>query len=234
MTFPFFYLDTLAPDNHIEHLDENAAKHIHQVLRMKRGDKINITNGRGMLATAAIGEQRKKECIVTLTDIMQVPAHPHTAEVAISLVKNAARFEWFLEKATEMGISSVVPLVCERTERAHFRRDRMHNIMVSAMLQSRQTWLPGLSDPVPFTQWVSSPSSLVRCIAHCLPDQKKHFREMASASKDITIAIGPEGDFTDNEISRALDNKCIPVSLGETRLRTETAGLAATALMRIQ
>ena len=102
------------------------------------------------------------------------------------------------------------------------------------MLQSRQTWLPGLSDPVPFTQWVSSPSSLVRCIAHCLPDQKKHFREMASASKDITIAIGPEGDFTDNEISRALDNKCIPVSLGETRLRTETAGLAATALMRIQ
>ncbi|MBN8859436.1 MAG: 16S rRNA (uracil(1498)-N(3))-methyltransferase [Sphingobacteriales bacterium] len=234
MTFPFFYSDTPGPDNHIEHLDENAAKHIYQVLRMKKGDKINITNGRGMLATATIGEQRKKECIATLTDIVQVPAHPHAAEVAISLVKNAARFEWFLEKATEIGISSVVPLVCERTERVHFRKDRMHNIMVSAMLQSRQAWLPELSDPVPFAQWVSSPSLLVRCIAHCLQDQKKHFREMTSANKDIAIAIGPEGDFTDNEISRALDNKCTPVTLGETRLRTETAGLVAAALMRIQ
>lgn len=234
MTFPFFYSNKLDPDSHIEHLDENAAKHIHQVLRMRKGDKINLTNGRGMLATATIDEQHKKECIVRLTDIVQVPASPHAAEVAISLVKNAARFEWFLEKATEMGVSSVVPLICERTERAHFRRERMQNIIVSAMLQSRQTWLPELSEPVPFTQWVSAPSHLTRCIAHCLPDQKKHFREMASVCKDLSIAIGPEGDFTDNEISRALENRCTPVSLGETRLRTETAGLVAAALMRIQ
>ena len=234
MTFPFFFSDKLDPDSHIEHLDENAAKHIQQVLRMKKGDKINLTNGKGILATAIIDEQHKKECIVTFTDIVQVPASPHAAEGAISLVKNAARFEWFLEKATEMGISSVVPLICERTERAHFRRERMHNIMVSAMLQSRQTWLPELSGPVSFTQWVSAPSHLTRCIAHCLPDQKMHFREMASAGKDIAIAIGPEGDFTDNEISRALENRCTPVSLGETRLRTETAGLVAAALMRNQ
>jgi 16S rRNA (uracil1498-N3)-methyltransferase len=234
MTFPFFYSDKLGPDSQTEHLDENAAKHIHQVLRMKKGDKINLTNGRGILATAAIEEQHKKECIVALTDIAHVPVYPHTTEVAISLVKNAARFEWFLEKATEMGVSSIVPLVCERTERAHFRRDRMHNIMISAMLQSRQTWLPELSDPIPFAQWISSPSPPARCIAHCLPDQKRHFREMASGNKDIAIAIGPEGDFTDNEISRALENKCIPVSLGETRLRTETAGLVAATLMRIQ
>jgi 16S rRNA (uracil1498-N3)-methyltransferase len=234
MALPFFYSYKLGPDSDIEHLDENTAKHILQVLRMKKGDKINLTNGRGILATAAIEEQHKKECIVALTDMTHIPVYPHTAEVAISLVKNVARFEWFLEKATEMGISSIVPLVCERTERTHFRRDRMQNIMISAMLQSRQVWLPELSDPVSFTQWVSSPSLLARCIAHCLPDQKKHFTEMTSANKDIAIAIGPEGDFTDNEISRALENKCIPVSLGETRLRTETAGLVAAALMRIQ
>lgn len=234
MAFPYFYSDTIEPGNHIQHLDENAAKHINQVLRMKKGDKINLTNGRGALATAIIEGQGKKECTVVITEFTQTSANPHHTAIAISLIKNVARFEWFLEKATEMGISSVVPLICDRTERIHFRKERMQNIMVSALLQSRQTWLPALADPISFAQWVSSPSASTCCIAHCLPDAKKYFREITSSNTDLSIAIGPEGDFTDDEISLALENNFVPVSLGQTRLRTETAGLVAAALMTIR
>lgn len=234
MSFPFFYSAIIDPDQRIQQLDENAAKHINQVLRMKKGDKIYLTNGKGILATGAIEEQLKKGCTVLVTDCVIEPASLHRTTIAISLVKNTARFEWFLEKATEMGISSVVPLICGRTERIHFRRERMQSIMISAMLQSRQAWLPALSDPLPFTQWISSPATGVRFIAHCLPDEKKHFREMAHADTDLAIAIGPEGDFTDEEINLALSNNCVPVSLGQTRLRTETAGLVAAALMSIR
>lgn len=234
MVYPYFYSDTIEPDRHFQQLDENTARHVIQVLRMHKGDKIILTNGRGALATATIEEQRKKECTVTLSDFIQVPANLHQTIIAISLIKNVARFEWFLEKATEMGISSVVPLICERTERIHFRKERMQNIIISAMLQSRQTWLPALADPIPFAKWVTPPSAGFRYIAHCLPDEKKHFREISSANSNLSIAIGPEGDFTDNEISLALNNNFIPVSLGQTRLRTETAGLVATALMTIR
>lgn len=234
MTFPFFYSDTIVPEKPIQHLDENAAKHINQVLRMKKGDILHLTNGRGVLATATIEEQLKKECTIILTDYFQSPVKQYHTAIAISLIKNVARFEWFLEKATEMGISTVVPLICDRTERLHFRQERMQNIMISALLQSRQTWLPVLSDPIPFAQWVLTPSADIRCIAHCLPDEKKHFREISSSNTAISIAIGPEGDFTDNEINLALNSNCIPVSLGQTRLRTETAGLAAAALMTIR
>ena len=157
--------------------------------------------------------------------------------IAISLIKNTSRFEWFLEKATEIGVAEIVPLICNRTERQHFRYDRMKGILVSAMLQSQQCWLPVLHEPVLFEKHIEQSSkdeSGFRMIAHCLETKKQSITqtEIAQHTK-LQLLIGPEGDFTENEIQLALSNQFAAVSLGETRLRTETAGVVAAALLCI-
>jgi 16S rRNA (uracil1498-N3)-methyltransferase len=148
-------------------------------------------------------------------------------------LKNTHRFEWFLEKATEIGVSEIIPLVCERTEKEKFRADRLQGICISAMLQSQQTWLPVLHEPVQFEDL-----KMWKCengpnyIAHCTDTAKQAFpHSHISTSPHSLICIGPEGDFTPKEIELALQHQFIPVSLGETRLRTETAGVVAAALL---
>ncbi|RYZ29126.1 MAG: 16S rRNA (uracil(1498)-N(3))-methyltransferase, partial [Chitinophagaceae bacterium] len=152
--------------------------------------------------------------------------------IAISITKNASRFEWFLEKATEIGINEIIPLLCERTEKEKFRYDRMKGILVSAMLQSQQTWLPNLHQPTSFDEVIKQASHQQKFIAHCLPEQKQQLSSVIHHLSSI-ILIGPEGDFTPAEIEAALQNNFIPVALGETRLRTETAGMVAAALLRL-
>jgi 16S rRNA (uracil1498-N3)-methyltransferase len=155
--------------------------------------------------------------------------------IAISLVKSPARFEWFLEKATELGVSEIVPIICERTERQHFRYERMKAILVSAMLQSQQVWLPVLKEPIKFETLVreeSMPNERVKLIAHCEDSTKQQLSSLKiGKTSDSIILIGPEGDFTSKEIEHALEHNYLPVALGETRLRTETAGVAAAVLL---
>jgi 16S rRNA (uracil1498-N3)-methyltransferase len=152
--------------------------------------------------------------------------------IAISLIKNNSRFEWFLEKATEIGVSEIIPLICERTEKQNFRLDRMKTILVSAMLQSQQTWLPALYEPIKFTQFITSAIDAKKMIAHCEEGENK--RSLVSETgmkKNKLILIGPEGDFSTNEVEAALANNFTAVALGETRLRTETAGIVAASLL---
>ena len=150
--------------------------------------------------------------------------------MAVSLVKNTARFEWFLEKATEIGVSEIMPLLCARTERQRFRHDRMQAILISAMLQSQQCRLPVLREPLKFDQLLKTAQQDNRFIAHCLPQQKQSLYELLTNIKGSSLMlIGPEGDFTTGEIAQALQQHFIPVTLGETRLRTETAGIVAAA-----
>jgi len=149
--------------------------------------------------------------------------------VAISLLKNTSRFEWFLEKSTEIGISEIIPLICHRTERQHFRHDRMNNILIAAMLQSQQAWLPMLHEPKKFSEILAS-SHQQKFIAHCEQQQKQAIKDGA-LTNDILFLIGPEGDFTPEEIGMALQHSFQPVSLGNTRLRTETAGVVASTLL---
>jgi 16S rRNA (uracil1498-N3)-methyltransferase len=158
--------------------------------------------------------------------------------VAISLLKNASRFEWFLEKATEIGVSGIVPLLCERTEKEHARIDRLRSILVSAMLQSQQAWLPELSEPMGFSELVGRPASGGRYIAHCLEaplstDSLADWRKTADGVPPQLILIGPEGDFSPKEVEAALKEGFLPVTLGENRLRTETAGVVAATLLCI-
>lgn len=245
MALPFFYISSYDPAAAEIPLDEDNSRHIVQVLRMKTGEPLLLTDGKGALLRGVIGEAHKKKCIVQVQHAGRQSGPSRKIAIAISLLKNANRFEWFLEKATEIGVSQIIPLLCERTEKQHFRQDRMKNILVSAMLQSQQSWLPELQAPVAFAQVAGNPAEERRFIAHCLEEEKISLSAAlaptgmpaASALAGITpavdtiILIGPEGDFSPKEIELALQNKFLPVTLGATRLRSETAGMVAAALL---
>lgn len=228
MALPYFFVDDLQEKT--IRLDEDTSKHAIGVLRMERGEEILLTGGKGSKARAAIVDDNRKRCVVEIISVEKEEAQQPQVIVAISIVKNASRFEWFLEKATEIGVREIIPLLCERTEKEKFRYDRMQGILVSAMLQSQQTWLPVLRQPTAFSDVIKS-SQQQKFIAHCLPDQKQQLAAVSLHQSSI-ILIGPEGDFTPAEISAALEKKFLPVALGNTRLRTETAGIVAATLLK--
>ncbi len=211
-------------------LDEDTSRHVVQVLRMKAGEQLNLTDGKGHLLLCEVLEANKKHCTVNVVGSWLTPHVSRHITIAISLLKNANRFEWFLEKATEIGVSEIIPLICERTEKEKFRYDRMNAICISAMLQSQQCWLPVLHQPMDFSKAVTLSTANQKYIAHC-DDGAKNQLTSQSFNQSAIILIGPEGDFTPKEIELALANQFIPVSLGETRLRTETAGVVAAALL---
>ena len=235
MSIPFFYIETFEAATKTIVLDENNSRHAVQVLRMKEGEKINLTDGQGNLITAEITDAHKKHCSVKIQAVSNKPRASRQITIAISLLKNTNRFEWFLEKATEIGVSEIIPLICERTEKQKFRFDRMKGICISAMLQSQQCWLPVLQEPIRFADLVIwKLDNYQKLIAHCVESQKQMLdHQIISKSSNQLILIGPEGDFTKTEIDLVLKNDFIPVSLGETRLRTETAGVVAATLLSI-
>lgn len=232
MGLPFFYVTNLEAQSII--LDEDTSKHIVLVLRMKTGEELLLTDGKGKKAIARITDDNRKKCAVSIVSFEMVERPARKVSIGISIIKNASRFEWFLEKATEIGVHEIYPLLCERTEKEKFRFDRMNNILVSAMLQSQQTWLPLLHEPTKFEHVVLSPMYTRKLIAHCIESEKRSIAQSYTGDADSTIIlIGPEGDFSANEIKQALAHNFIPVTLGDTRLRTETAGLVAASLLCI-
>jgi 16S rRNA (uracil1498-N3)-methyltransferase len=235
MTLPFFYIDNYDEVQTQLVLNEETSKHIVQVLRMKVGEMLNLTDGKGSLLTCEIIDDHKRHCSVEVQSKIKNQKSKKSVTVAISLLKNTNRFEWFLEKATEIGVTEIIPLICERTEKEKFRQDRLEGIVISAMLQSQQTWLPVLHQPIEFTKVVTSSTAEQKLIAHCEESSKQTISQFANLQSISTvIVIGPEGDLTPNEIEIALKNKFQPVSLGETRLRTETAGVVAATLLCIR
>lgn len=232
MALPFFYIADYSNSPKTITLDEDTSRHVVQVLRMKVGEQLNLTDGKGSLLTCAITDDHKKHCVVTVKEVSHKPPGERKVSVAISLLKNSNRFEWFLEKATELGVTEIIPLICERTEKEKFRHDRLQGICISAMLQSQQVRLPVLHEPVSFTDLqFSQYSNYQKFIAHCEESNKTPLTDQRINQLTI-ILIGPEGDFTSAEIELALNNGCIPVALGDTRLRTETAGVAAAVLLQ--
>jgi 16S rRNA (uracil1498-N3)-methyltransferase len=232
MEFPFFYIQTTGDAHTLITLDEDNSKHIIQVLRMKVDEKLLLTDGKGNLFTCAIADEHKKKCVVKIRDTRHKAQGARKISIAISLLKNTNRFEWFLEKATELGVTEIIPLICERTEKLKFRFDRMQNILISAMLQSQQVWLPELQEPIELEKIISSSHQAQKFIAHCAEDAKVDLAEaINSATNSQIILIGPEGDFTKDEIELAKKNHFVAVTLGETRLRTETAGIVAVTLL---
>ncbi len=232
MLLPFFYKEDLVASSADVVLDEASSKHIVQVLRMQNGEQLQLTNGKGILFTAEITDNNRKRCTVKVIQTNNQQRATNNITIAISPVKNNTRFEWFLEKATEIGVTEIIPLVCTRTEKTVFKFERMKSILVSAMLQSQQTWLPVLHEATKFNALVKSPGYQQKFIAHCIDDAKRSLADLNNAAlSSKIILIGPEGDFTVEEIELALQNQFSAVSLGETRLRTETAGIVAATLL---
>jgi len=236
MDIPFFFSHELNQQTKTLVLDEAASRHAVQVLRMKEGAILQLANGKGTIAQAAITDAHKKSTEVTIEATSYEPPVEHKIAIAISLVKNAARFEWFLEKATEIGITDIYPLLCNRTERQVFRLDRMKQILISAMLQSQQAWMPILHTTASFNDSIKAFEKMEgsKMIAHCLKTDKQQLvDQLINQSCHQLILIGPEGDFTKEEIQLAMDNNYKPVTLGNTRLRTETAGMVAATLLKL-
>ncbi len=232
MDTPTFYAPQLQESTKQLMLDETASRHAVQVLRMQEGETLQLTNGKGWLAEAKITQAHKKETEVTIVSQTYVPLLAPAITIAVSLLKNVARLEWLLEKVTEIGVAEIVPLICHRTERQAFRHDRMNGIVVSAMLQSKQAWLPLLHHPTPLEKVITTATQPKKLVAHCIEKAlKKSIASFASAADSILL-IGPEGDFTHDEIETALQRGFVPVSLGETRLRTETAAMVGVVVLR--
>ena len=232
MALPFFYIETIDPCSSSIILNEETSKHIVQVLRMQNGEQLQLTDGNGNLFTAAITDNNKKRCVVTVLKTLTIDHSPFSVTIAISLIKNTNRFEWFLEKATEIGVSEIILLICERTEKQNFRFDRMKTILVSAMLQSQQCWLPVLHQATKFNTVIAASTHQQKFIAYCIEEEKRKLADMVNENlSSKIILIGPEGDFTKAETGLAIQHHFIPVSLGNTRLRTETAGIVAATIL---
>ena len=236
MAIPFFYISDYNKAQKEIMLNEDTSKHIVQVLRMKAGEQINLTDGQGNLLTCKIIDDNKKHCEVEVINSRFTTHDSRKIIIAISLLKNLNRFEWFLEKATEIGINEIIPLICERTEKQKFREERMQGILTSAMLQSQQSWLPILHKPITY-DLIFRQEEIIHAsqkfIAHCIEDSKRNLADLVNESlPSQIILIGPEGDFTPGEIQLAIQNHFDAVSLGDTRLRAETAGVVAVALLR--
>ena len=208
--------------------DKTESRHIVRVLRKKEGDTVFITNGFGQLFTSEVVIANDKKCLVKITTIKDYKKPwNYNLHIAIAPTKLNDRLEWFLEKATEIGIDEITPIICEHSERKVIKTERMEKIIHSAAKQSLKYHFPKLNEPISFNQFINSCFDGQLFIAHCEETDKKSLKSELKPQLKTTILIGPEGDFSTKEIKQSLEHKFIPVSLGQSRLRTETAGVVA-------
>lgn len=216
----------------IHELDEQESRHAVRVLRLSKGEKVVLVDGAGGWYECEIADAHPKRCRLEIRthtpDYNPLPYHLH---IGISPTKSMDRFEWFLEKATEIGISEITPLICHRTERSRLNYERLDRILVSAMKQSLRAYKPALSEPVMFTRFLKGHHSGTLGIAHCQPGDRIFLEELGPSDR-FTLLIGPEGDFTADEIEWAASVGYTPVQMGECRLRTETAGIYVCSVIR--
>ena len=216
-------------NNSTEHFQfsKDESRHIVKVLRKTVGHTVQITNGNGWLFDAVIEKADEKGCVVKISKALKCDARNYKLHLAVAPTKSNDRYEWFLEKATEIGITSITPIICEHSERKVIKTARFEKIMQAAMKQSQQCYLPHIHAPIPFKAFVNQDHQGLLFIAHCENIEKNSLKSQLRPQKDITVLIGPEGDFSVKEIEMALRRNFIPVTLGETRLRTETAAIVA-------
>jgi 16S rRNA (uracil1498-N3)-methyltransferase len=207
--------------------DKEESKHIIKVLRKKEGDTLFVTNGLGYLFKTIIALASDHKCLVHILSFEKQEPSKYHLHLAVAPTKMNERFEWFLEKATEIGIQEITPIICDHSERKIIKTDRFLKIIESAMKQSLHYYLPKLNEPILYKDFIKQKFLGQKFIAHCEETNKKSLKTELKPNEDVTLLIGPEGDFSIKEIQLALDNNFFPVSLGNTRLRTETAAVVA-------
>lgn len=214
--------------------EEEEGRHLTSVLRKKTGDLLQLTDGKGFFYEAELTDAGKRQVLARIVSKTEAAIlRPARLHMAIAPTKQMERLEWFLEKATEIGVDEITPLLCKRSERDTLRLDRLEKILVSAMKQSLRAWLPKLNQPTRFQDFVKKSGEAQKRLAWCADEPLPHLKNTLSPNQDVVIAIGPEGDFSPEEVQLALANGFQGVSLGQARLRTETAGLLAVGIFEI-
>ena len=208
-------------------LPEDESKHAVRVLRLTAGDTVALLDGRGGLYTAAVADANPKRCQLRITHHETVPPRPYFTHVAVAPTKNLDRMEWFVEKAVEVGVERISFLRCARSERRELKLERLEKIVISALKQSGQAWLPQLDELVDFSAFIAGIAPETTFIAHLEAGERTDLAQVVATQPNCCVLIGPEGDFTPAEIELALSKGMRPVTLGASRLRTETAALAA-------
>lgn len=215
-------------------LPAEEALHCVKVLRMKEGDEILITDGKGHFFEATIIQAHPKHCITAIHKTIDQPkSWNFDLQIAFAPTKNIDRVEWFAEKATEIGIDHFSPLLCQYSERKEIKLPRIEKILVSAMKQSQKAILPLLDEITPFSKFVTQEFAGRKFIAHCYPQEKKLLKDTYKKGDKALILIGPEGDFSEKEVAEALQNGFEPISLGDSRLRAETAAIVACHTLHV-
>ena len=213
-------------------LPEEEAQHCTRVLRLGIGDEITLTDGKGNFYRAEITVATNKRCLVKLIEtIPQEPLWPGHLHIAMAPTKNMDRNEWFAEKATEIGFDELTFLNCRFSERKAIKTERIEKILVSAIKQSLKARLPKLNEMVDFDKFITQDFPEQKFIAHCYESEKPLLKDVLEPGKDALVLIGPEGDFSEEEVKRAIERGFRPISLGKSRLRTETAALLATMII---
>lgn len=221
-----FYLSSLSKNDTEIHFDKNESKHLSKVLRKQVGDLITITNGVGYRFSATLSHVDHKACIATINKSMKISPDPYQLHVFIAPTKSNDRMDWFVEKATEIGVHEITPIICQRSDRKVVKHERLQKIAIAAMKQSLGTYLPIIHPACDFTTSLKKVKGTA-CIAHCQDTHKVAIDRLSFKGKSVSIFIGPEGDFTSEEIQAATEANLTAVTLGEKRLRTETAGIVA-------
>lgn len=209
-------------------LNTEESKHIVRVLRMKQGDTIRFTDGRGYFYDCKIIDANPRACQLKVNEKFEGTDHrPFHLQIAIAPTKNINRFEWFLEKATEIGIDWITPLICDHSERKEVNSNRLNRVLVAAMKQSLKSALPILDEAISFSDFITQPINNQKYIAYINEGISTELSKLYQPKQDALVLIGPEGDFSQNEVNLAISEGFKPVKLGPSRLRTETAGVVA-------
>jgi len=222
-----FYNPNITADSQSFSFDKEESKHIIKVLRKRDNDVLYVTNGLGFLFKTEITLASDTKCTVKIVSVEQAVSPKYKLHLAVAPTKMNDRYEWFLEKVTELGIAEITPIICDHSEKKQIKTDRLDKIVLSAMKQSNQYFLPKLNEAIAFKDFIKTKNEGLQLIAHCEETDKKSLKDILKPNLDVTILIGPEGDFSEKEIKLALENNYIPVTLGNTRLRTETAAIVA-------
>lgn len=225
-----FYTSEIQPQHENFILSEEESKHAIRVLRLIAGDVVYLIDGIGGWYKAEIIDPHPKRTVLSILSVEQdYQPLPYDLHIAIAPTKSIDRIEWFLEKATEIGISEVTPIIADHSERKEVKVDRLNKVVISAMKQSLKAYLPRVNPAISMANFLKQQAEVdaVKCIAHCAEGEKQYLNTLTKAGEKCVVLIGPEGDFSEKEIQDALGSGFHPVSLGESRLRTETAALAS-------
>jgi 16S rRNA (uracil1498-N3)-methyltransferase len=222
-----FYNPNIDEQTESFYFDKEESKHIIKVLRKKDSDILFVTNGAGLLFETEITLASDNKCTVKINSVEKKAPAPYHFHLAVAPTKMNDRYEWFLEKATEIGVHEITPIICDRSERKVINKDRFEKIVLSAMKQSNDCYLPKLNEAITLKEFLKITNEGLQLIAHCEETDKKTLKSVLQKNQNSTILIGPEGDFSEKEIALALESNYHPVTLGTTRLRTETAAIVA-------